>query len=40
VIVKNLLGSHNWRGALGAAEDQDRLEEEGRGTQANLELYW
>ena len=40
VIVKNLLGSHNWRGAVGAAEDQDRLEEEGRGTHSNPELYW
>jgi hypothetical protein len=40
VIVKNLLGSHNWRGALDAAEDQDRPEEEGRGTHSNPELYW
>jgi hypothetical protein len=40
VTVKNLLGSHNWRGALDAAKDHDRPEEEGRRTHSNPELYW
>ncbi|MGA9260642.1 MAG: CAP domain-containing protein [Desulfobacterales bacterium] len=39
VIVKNILGLHNWRGALDAAEDQDRPEEEDRGTHLNPTLF-